>query len=303
MKKLLIGLALVLLGGLVQAQYKEVWYTAAIVEEDNMISNGAFASASDWDFSAAGWSYSSNAALYTDGAGSGSLIQVDGDMNTSIAAITNYRLAFDIDGTGTANISIQNSDAAITYIGGDNYTVDSYILYFKSVADIGVGGIAFYTSDGSTDADFTIDDIELTERTLGTEIITNGTFTTDVSWVKGTAWDINSTVAGEAYYAYNASSDLEQTDAVMAGSMAAGTYRLFFEISNASGLAGFDVECYGGGTVYYSEGANQYANGTYNIDFTITSVGNGGIRFDTSSSGSTSTFSIDNVSLKKYQTD
>ena len=49
--------------------------------------------------------------------------------------------------------------------------------------------------------------------TQGADIVTNGAFTTDVSWTKGTGWDINSTTATKAHHATGTASLLSQASA------------------------------------------------------------------------------------------
>lgn len=103
--------------------------------------------------------------------------------------------------------------------------------------------------------------------------VANGTFASDVSWTKGTGWDINSSTAGKAHHATGTGSDLEQTPAIALVENVA--YELVFVIS---GISASNVTPKIGGT----SGTARSTNATFTetiiagsgslIEFTATST-------------------------------
>lgn len=261
------------------------------------LTDGDFASDADWTFNTP-WSFSANSALYTDNVGSASLIQDSIDMVSEIDSLTNYRLEFDITSTGSAGISIYGTNSN-TYVGPQLYVDGGYVRFWKTDDDWQGGGLTIYASSTSTTADFTIDNIVLTERELGEEMITNGGFDANTDWVLGANWSIS---GGTANYTDGSSNDLSQTQGTMVAGIEASTYyRISFTIGGSPTAANFVIESTSGQEYKVS---TNYTDGTYIIDFTTpASIGDGGLYFDTSSSGTVGNFTIDNISLKKWATD
>lgn len=91
---------------------------------------------------------------------------------------------------------------------------------------------------------------------LGADIVTNGAFTTDVSWTKGTGVDINSTTATKCHFGSVADGvGVSQSQATANDTI----YKVTFTISNHS--AGGVHAAFTGGTAV--EGTSRTANGTY----------------------------------------
>jgi hypothetical protein len=259
-----------------------------------MLADSSFTTGTPWS-TGGGWSYDSdNDNMAFDDISGGELEQIDGNMLASLESSTHYALRFTIASAGVAGIAFENA-AGDGLISTTTYADGTHTIYFKSSVDVGAGGFTFDAKTAESTATFTLDDVYLAERTLGAEMITNGTFDDSDDWVLGANWAI---AGGTANYTDGTSNDLEQTNAVMASAITASTYyRISFDIT-ASVSGQFDIECYGGGIVYVS--VNNYATGHYDIDFTSPAdVGTAGIRFDTTSN-SESDFSIDNISLKKW---
>jgi hypothetical protein len=281
---------------LVMHNGQRVYYESGGGGVVNMLSNGTFDDGTDWDFTAAQWSISSQTALFSDGTSSASITQADADMNGSISTNTNYTLTFDLSSAGTANITFYNETENVNYDGPNDYTTGSQVVYFKTAADVLGAGFSIYASESSSTADFTVDNVILKERELDAELITNGTFDTDTDWTYDPSWAIGS---GVATFTDGSSGDIYQTDAGMQGSIEADTYyRLTFDISAGAAVAGFSIEATSGQTYV---GATTYATDSYVIDFTTPSaIGDGGIYIDCSASSTTGNYTIDNITLKKW---
>ena len=125
----------------------------------------------------------------------------------------------------------------------------------------------------------------------GSELITNGQFTADTDWSKGTGWTISS---GAANYAYGSNSKLSQTLALAAST----NYRLTFDITN----------CASNARIAFTDTSNNYLFGAPLNDY-ITPA-NGSYEYFVASAGARTdfavrasefgdSFSIDNISLKE----
>jgi len=131
--------------------------------------------------------------------------------------------------------------------------------------------------------------------TLGAEMISNGVFTDGTDWTANTGWAIGSGVATYDDVTNNAL--LLQVNADMISAITATTtYRLEFDITISSGNAFFSINN-SSGTVAYKT-LNTYSNGHKVVRFTTTAVTIAGISF-WGNIGSTTSFTIDNISLKK----
>jgi len=118
----------------------------------------------------------------------------------------------------------------------------------------------------------------------GSELVTNGSFTTDTAWTKGTGWSIN-TGTGKAVKGAGAGALTPTTPITV---VAGGTYLVVFTIASWSGSGTMNVTL--GGTT----DTGAYADGTWHRYITATNTGN--LSFATSESASTCT--LDNVSVK-----
>ena len=137
----------------------------------------------------------------------------------------------------------------------------------------------YWTKSGAT--------IQGDSSTLGSELVTNGSFTGSASgWALGSGWAYSS----NAINATSTSSVCYQDIAAMQSNI---TYTVTYQISNYSG-GNIQWRFGGTGTV---DGATRNANGTYTESFTNSSSGDK--RLFLSPSGFTGT--IDNVSVKETQ--
>ena len=127
-----------------------------------LITNGAIGDGTSWSWDAS-WSIVDGVAIYSRATNNHYIRQVDGDMQGSTKANTNYRLVFDITiSSGNASILITVGDGNYDYVIKSNYPGGTNEVFFTSPANIGVKGISFY---GSTDSSnpFGLDNISLKE--------------------------------------------------------------------------------------------------------------------------------------------
>ncbi len=127
------------------------------------------------------------------------------------------------------------------------------------------------------------------QRSLGSELVTNGTFDTDTNWTKGAGWTIS---GGTANYADSSISPLYQNITLNISS-----YELKFTISNSSGNGASIWIGNSSGSVSYTDGTYQYyTDGDYTLTINVPSSQTT-LTFYGHTQGSS--FSIDNVSVKE----
>ena len=127
---------------------------------------------------------------------------------------------------------------------------------------------------------------------IGSEIINNGTYDTDINWTKETGWSIANGVASSVDSGNG--EDLQQG---VGGKITSGkTYKVEYTISNRV-TGGVKTFLSGGGAV---QGNTNTANGTY-TDYLTAPANNTTFKFTTASGGFTG--SIDNVSVKEVLQD
>jgi len=131
----------------------------------NMISNGTFDDGSDW--TAVGWTIGSGYAQYDDGSGD-QLTQTAANMVTPLEVSTTYDIAFDFGiSAGQGIFALWNSDQSISYpITLGTFTGAQWTHYettFTTPGSIGVGGISFNGSSGSTNV-YQIDNLVITPQ-------------------------------------------------------------------------------------------------------------------------------------------
>lgn len=109
----------------------------------NMISNGTFASSTDWSVDG-GWTIAGGFAVWDD-ATDGNLTQAAADMNAPVLANTAYTLTFDVSGTTGDGMyfGIKSANSVATYKANAQYNNGSKTVNFTTPADISVGGIRF----------------------------------------------------------------------------------------------------------------------------------------------------------------
>lgn len=115
--------------------------------------------------------------------------------------------------------------------------------------------------------------------TLGSELVTNGSFASDTAWTKGTGWSIAAGVA--SFTATGSTSDLTSTGLTLT---AGGIYAVVATITRSAGT--ITVNC--SGATY-----DISASGTYTLYLTATSASS--FKF---TAGTTFTGTVDDVSVK-----
>jgi hypothetical protein len=126
-------------------------------------------------------------------------------------------------------------------------------------------------------------------KTLGSELVTNGTFDTDTDWIKGGAWSIS---GGTANYNDSTNASLYQNV-----TLNANIYELKFSISNSSGSGARIWIGNSSGSVSYTDNTYQYYT---DEDYTLTiNVPSNQTTFAFWGNTAGSSFSIDNVSVKE----
>ena len=128
--------------------------------------------------------------------------------------------------------------------------------------------------------------LEKFKLTLGSELITNGTFDADSNWTKGTGWTIGS---GVATHASGTSSGLDQAFTFQSGK----TYDITFDVVACSGGSG-SVQARGNGSTA-AQTIDASTIGANTFRYTDTTNHNT-LRFD---AGSGTTLTVDNVSVKE----
>ena len=121
------------------------------------------------------------------------------------------------------------------------------------------------------------------DLTIGSELVTNGTFAADSDWTKGTGWTISD---GVATHAAGSSSNLDQAFTFVTGQI----YKIIVDVVSISGGSGA-IQARGVSTTSFlldSVGTKTF----YYMD----TVGNTTLRVNM---GSATTASIDNVSMKQ----
>ena len=127
-------------------------------------------------------------------------------------------------------------------------------------------------------------------QSFGSELVTNGDFSTDSDWTKGTGW----TISGGKAISNSAVAFQSLTQAGAISNSNGRTYKVKFTISDYSS---------GGVALYISGFINNsffvFANGDYEYNLTVSSGTSGNVEFLTHSGGFIG--SIDNVSVKKIE--
>ncbi len=119
--------------------------------------------------------------------------------------------------------------------------------------------------------------------TLGSELVTNGTFDSDTAWTKGTGWTIS---AGKAVGSGSIGTVLQQN----VGAVVGKTYRISFTVV-ATNLS-IDIVAVGGASIN-----STFSTGTHTIYLTAITTGN--LQFRGWGGGAGFTGTIDNVSVRE----
>jgi hypothetical protein len=207
-----------------------------------------------------------------------------------------YRLSASFTGlAGTGYFSFQtvnSSGAAFGSAGNIAYsgTAGDGLYIYGAQLEEGSTPSSYIPTSGSQGARaadvLTIPDAPWPEAVAGPELVTNGTFDTDTDWAKGTGWSIGSGVAT----ASGGTSDtfyLEQNIGLIAGKL----YQYQFTASGPLGGTNYFAFRFGGA----SDDFNITQAGTFSGIIVASGSGNFRIR----SEASTSTITIDNVSVKE----
>lgn len=128
----------------------------------------------------------------------------------------------------------------------------------------------------------------------GTELVTNGGFSSDTAWTKGDQWSIGTyNTQGAAKFLYDGTGDaaIYQGISIVPGR----TYTVAFSILSHDGTTGFSAVV---GGVY---GTNRSETGTFTENI-IAGTSDSYIRIASSTDGLSGTSWIDNVSVKEVST-
>jgi len=278
---------------------------------ENLITNGNFATDSDWTKGSA-WTISSGVASFDDTSNS-SLSQ-----SISFTTSKSYKISFEIT-SGSGSIAFLSSNGATTYITYATYTVGVHTVDFKYTTGVGLSifastflGGAFSIDNVSvveiTDADFDftrassatrvnpdylIETVSINSANLvqngnfseeGSEQVVNGDFATDSDWSKGTGWTIN----GGKLLSANSAQYVSVNQNIL-GVTLGKTYKTTINVSSISG--GYIVKFGSSGTIY------TLSLGLNTINAVWDGTNNGlAIYNNTSSVGN---ITIDNVSVKQ----
>ena len=126
-------------------------------------------------------------------------------------------------------------------------------------------------------------------RTLGSELVTNGRFTVDANWNKGTGWTISGGVATKAA---GSAADLTQDITLTANKV----YLVFFNMTRSAGT--LTVALTGGTTPIGGHLTSRNTNGSY-VDMFIAQTGNTTLAFQADASFAGTVFG---VSVKEVTT-
>ncbi|ENV46047.1 hypothetical protein P255_01427 [Acinetobacter brisouii CIP 110357] len=169
---------------------------------------------------------------------------------------------------GVANLNLIIKQLFANSEQGFTQTLDDYSILFQDAA-----GTTALTGAGQT-LGLVLDKSK--GLVLGSELVTNGGFTTDTSWSKGTGWSIAN---GFATHTSGTPSTLTQPVSVTTGR----AYQIEFDVSNTS--SGNIAACFTGGTTV--AGTLSGANGHRKVIlFAVTGNVNFGVTCDTLFNGS-----------------
>jgi len=143
-------------------------------------------------------------------------------------------------------------------------------------------GDSYWTKSGST--------IQADPSTAGSELVTNGDFSTDSDWTKQTGWSIS---GGSANYDFATNSKYIRQTLLNGGFVSGKNYQVNFEIT--SGVAYLNVKS----NAETLESTALYSIGSYSIYVTASANGSDLLIYGINTQGSA--FSIDNVSVKEVQ--
>jgi len=132
--------------------------------------------------------------------------------------------------------------------------------------------------------------IESTNQ-IGSELVTNGDFSTDSNWNKGTGWSIS---GGKANVNSTSFTDLSQNIGAVVGK----TYKISFEVSNY--VSGSVKVILGYGSSPELPLLVATSNGVYEVETTPNAINPQNIYISTKTTNTQ--LSIDNVSVKEYTT-
>ena len=277
-------------------------------EGAELVTNGDFATDSDW-------TKSGGATI------SGGQANIDGD-GTSYVAITQtnvftegkrYKVTADV--IITSGLGLKFQDGANNENIGFATTTGSYEFYFIATSNtsfvIGrrTGGTAFDSSiDNVSVKEVTSADMDVTRSTaatrvdenglvnyaeiIGSEEVTNGDFSNDSDWTKGTGWTIG---VDKAIYTGTANSNLEQGSILNSGI----NYILNYEVISST-LSGGIVKL--SGETASAQNVLSQVVGTHSLIFTAngSSPEDFKIRIVINTSGS---YEITNISVKQVDRD
>lgn len=251
----------------------------------------------DWTLGT-GWSIGDGVAIFND-------ITTNRIFQTGLSIISGkkYKIGFTIaDCPTTAHMTIYDAGGSDLILPNENYVNGDYTRYYTATTN--EAGVSFW---GNTAGDtFTLTNISLKEVTddtniprinyegfsyqdvLGSELITNGDFSVDSNWSKGTGWAIN---GGKANVNATSFTDLYQNIGTVAGK----TYKISFEVSNY--VLGTVKVILGYGSSPELPLLVAASNGVYEVETTPNAINPQNIYISTKTANTQ--LSIDNVSVKE----
>tara|TARA_R110000796_G_scaffold17226_5_gene53209 strand:+ start:15630 stop:17486 length:1857 start_codon:yes stop_codon:yes gene_type:complete len=221
----------------------------------------------DWTIGSK-WTISGGKAILESTDSGGSTVQ-----QTNVFTVNKrYKIIFDAEVTaGSAKIEGSGGSSDYTI----NTTKTHEVILIASVTSLIFNRLASTTS--ITISNISVKEITGAEATEGAEEVTNGDFSTDSSWTKGTGW----TISGGSLNGSSSTSSTYQNNGLVNGTMYIATYIVSNYVSGS-------VQIKLGGSL----GQARTSNGTYTEVLTATQI-------ITWLVGNNFTGSIENVSVKE----
>jgi hypothetical protein len=226
---------------------------------DELVTNGTFDTDSDWTLGA-GWSIEDGKAVRV-ASSSTDLVQVSVFPNlTSI-----FKITFDVV-RSAGSVRLRAGTFNLPYVGA----TDTYTYYVTPTSNDQLKFQADSSFEGSID-NVSVQQVDPNDR-----------------WTLGTGWSVED---GVASYGGGSNSAIIQNISLTSGNV----YNIKFTVSNASGNASIFIGNGSGNVDYFGSSYTDYANGDYDLYFTMPST-QSTLAFYGESTGSN--FSIDNISVK-----
>jgi hypothetical protein len=231
---------------------------------DDLVTNGDFATDSDWNNNVGNdWQIVNGKLILTTTSYN--------NINQGIGLVQNkfYKIVFTIANTTLGGVRVRLGTGTIT----SEFTNGTHTIYLEQTTTN--DAFRFYASssgvfDGEID-NVSVQQVDPNDR-----------------WTLGTGWSVED---GVASYGGGSNSAIIQNISLTSGNV----YNIKFTVSNASGNASIFIGNGSGNVDYFGSSYTDYANGDYDLYFTMPST-QSTLAFYGESTGSN--FSIDNISVK-----